>query len=253
MKKLYLFCFAIFFGCDTNQAIVADKILVTSEVEIISTCPKGMEWIQGKYCPKVIQICKTYMESPESTPFARCLEFNKTKCDSDTIQMNFCIDKEEYAPIGSSIPLSDISWTNAKLLCEKENKRLCKESEWEFACEGEEMLPYTTGYTRPTNLCNIDLSKNIVCGKYLCDYRKSIVEDINCISPFGVHNMSGNVDEWIEVPKYLHSKTPNLWMRSALKGGHWLPVRNRCRPKTVDHDESFHQISVGFRCCQDVK
>ena len=33
-------------------------------------------------------------------------------------------------------------------LCDKDGKRLCMETEWELACEGEQMLPYPTGYER---------------------------------------------------------------------------------------------------------
>lgn len=192
------------------------------------------------------------MEPPESTPFARCIEFNKTKCNGSLVEMNFCIDKEEYVLPGDDIPLSNISWTTAKNICEQDNKRLCKEPEWTFACEGDEILPYTTGYIRPSKQCNIDISKNVICHSLLCDHKNSIEENPECVSPFGVHNMAGNVDEWIEVNKYAHSKVLDLWMRSSLKGGHWLPVRNRCRPRTDDHDETFRQISIGFRCCQSI-
>jgi formylglycine-generating enzyme required for sulfatase activity len=78
------------------------------------------------------------------------------------------------------------------------------------------------------------------------------VTDNNCLSPFNIQDMVGNVDELIEVPMYVHSKISTIRMRSALKGGHWLPVRNRCRPITKDHDEKYKQVSIGFRCCKDI-
>jgi formylglycine-generating enzyme required for sulfatase activity len=243
----------ILFGCsEKSKLVVENKVITLDEQLIISSCPLEMKLIEGKYCSQVLQVCKSYMEPPKSTPFARCLEFNKTKCIGKETEMSFCIDTEEYTNNSDKIPLSNISWIEAKSFCEKENKRLCSESEWNFACEGEEIYPYTTGYIRPSKQCNMDISKNIICNNKLCDYKNSIELNPECISPFNVHNMAGNVDEWIEVPQYQHSKIPDLFMRTSLKGGHWLPVRNRCRPRTDDHDENFHQISVGFRCCKDI-
>jgi len=253
MKKRNIFIILLALcGCTQNKNLDTKLSITTIQEQfIVPTCAPEMLHITGTYCTQVIQLCKSYMEPPETTPFARCLEFNKSKCIGKNVEMNFCIDKEEYFNPIDRIPLSNVSWTIAKSLCEKQNKRLCSEPEWNFACEGEEIYPYTTGYSRPSKQCNIDTVKDIICNNGLCDHRNSVVQNPECLSPFGVHNMSGNVDEWVEVPKYQHSKIPDLWMRSSLKGGHWLPVRNRCRPKTDDHDESFHQISVGFRCCKD--
>jgi hypothetical protein len=39
--------------------------------------------------------------------------------------------------------------------------------------------------------------------------------------------------------------------KSGLKGGYWGPVRDRCRPMTTIHGESFSFYQIGFRCCSD--
>ncbi len=49
-----------------------------------------------------------------------------------------------------------MSWVDAKKQCEDIGKRLCTEEEFNFACEGEAMLPYTYGYERDAAKCNID-------------------------------------------------------------------------------------------------
>ena len=229
------------------------SIDIPSTAPPISICQPDMIEVAGSYCTNVQQKCLKWMEDPLINPRARCSLFDKSICIGEKLPMHFCIDREEFAQNYEGLPLSDVSWTQSKKLCEAGNKRLCKEDEWILSCEGNEMLPYTTGYERPSNICNMDISKDVVCGKDLCDRRKPIEEMKECVSPFGVHNMAGNVDEWIEVPIYNHSKVPGLTMRSGLKGGHWLPVRNRCRPITKDHDEYYHQISIGFRCCSDIK
>src|SRR4029077_13301733 len=63
-----------------------------------------------------------------------------------------------------------------------------------------------------------------------------------CVSPYGVYDMTGNVDEWV----VNESGRP---FKSGLKGGSWGPVRDRCRPMTTSHNEDFSFYQIGFRCC----
>jgi sulfatase modifying factor 1 len=64
-----------------------------------------------------------------------------------------------------------------------------------------------------------------------------------CVSPFGVHDMTGNVDEWVVNEK-------GEPYRSGLKGGYFGKIRAQCRPMTTDHNEWFRFYQVGFRCCE---
>jgi formylglycine-generating enzyme required for sulfatase activity len=68
-----------------------------------------------------------------------------------------------------------------------------------------------------------------------------------CVSPFGAHDMNGNVNEWVNLPG---EQYPN---RSGLKGGWWGPVRDRCRPTVRFHKEEDWGYEVGFRCCRNAK
>jgi formylglycine-generating enzyme required for sulfatase activity len=65
-----------------------------------------------------------------------------------------------------------------------------------------------------------------------------------CVSWAGVHDMTGNVDEWTV------NETGQPF-DSALKGGWWGPIRGRCRPATTAHNEGFIYYQIGFRCCAD--
>lgn len=215
---------------------------------------REMIHIKGPFCKDVKESCKIWKEDPIKNKFARCLEYNKSVCIGETIDLDFWIDKYEHVETDTQLPVSDITWTAAKALCESEDRRLCSAEEWTKAAEGPEMYPYTTGLTRPTGICNIDLDHDIICGKKLCDNRRMIKDNPECVSGYGVVDMAGNVDEWIQVPLYAHSKQRNLFMPSALAGGHWLPIRARTRPKTYDHEEKqFSQVSIGVRCCKDAE
>jgi formylglycine-generating enzyme required for sulfatase activity len=70
-----------------------------------------------------------------------------------------------------------------------------------------------------------------------------------CVSPYGVFDMTGNVDEWVVNENGSPSEKPYM---SGLKGGYWGPVRDRCRPMTTAHNEWHTGYQIGFRCCEDV-
>ncbi len=212
-----------------------------------AACPAEMVLVEGEYCTEVKQICDDWMEAPRADGVGRCRHFAPSECVGTRVHKRFCIDKDEYTAPGETLPKADVGWLTSKETCEKGGKRLCAESEWNFACEGEEMLPYATGYTRDANKCNYDQKQLLDhFGKPL-DLRKSVAETEQCLSPFGVRNMNGNVDEWT-----FRDTTNGQW-RSAMKGGWWMAARNRCRPATTAHDEHFHGFQSGFRCCADTK
>jgi sulfatase modifying factor 1 len=209
------------------------------------SCPDTMVLVEGDYCTEVREECSQW-EDPPSNTLARCARFAPSLCIGAREHRRFCVDRDEYVPAGQALPMSDVSWTQARELCGKQSKRLCKETEWEFACEGEGMLPYPTGYERDARTCNFDKGNLVdrATGR-LRDQRQPPESLDRCVSPFGVRNMSGNVDEWV-----WRDRTEGTW-RSALKGGWWMPARDRCRPATTAHDEHYHELQTGVRCCAD--
>ncbi|HEY1694712.1 MAG TPA: SUMF1/EgtB/PvdO family nonheme iron enzyme [Polyangiaceae bacterium] len=208
------------------------------------SCPADMVLVEGDYCTEVKQDCVEW-EDPPSNKLARCAKFAPTQCVGERVHKRFCVDRDEYTPPGEALPAGDVSWTQAKATCDGESKRLCMETEWEFACEGEQMLPYPTGYDRDPKTCNFDKGDLTDSKGKLRDQRETPDELKACVSPFGVRNMSGNVDEWV-----FRDRTWGEW-RSALKGGWWMAARDRCRPATTAHDEHFHELQTGIRCCAD--
>jgi len=211
-----------------------------------SPCPAEMVLVEGEYCPVVRQTCKRWMD-PESSPYHeyRCAEYAPSVCLAARVHERFCIDREEYVKPGDALPLAGQSWTSAVAVCAGDGKRLCLESEWQFACEGEAMLPYPYGLSRDSTACNIDQMNLGKPGAGLRDLRASIKEYPRCLSPFGVHDMSGNVEEWATRD---HATAPN---RSTMKGAWWLPGKNTCRAATLGHGEIYEGPQVGVRCCKD--
>jgi hypothetical protein len=228
-------------------------------------CDAGMVLVDGDYCPDAEQVCVKWLDPPPYQNL-RCGEYAKpAKCKVSREHRRFCIDREEFADPSPSpcpsesgatpddagtaatcvMPLVHKNWNEAKALCEARGARLCREPEWEFACEGTEMSPYPYGWKRDSSLCNFDKTGLGGPEEKLKDLRAPLTAFPDCLSPFGVHDMVGNADEWVERE---NMAAPN---RSALRGGWWLPGRNRCRAATTAHDEAYSGKQVGFRCCKD--
>ena len=247
-------------------------------------CEEGMVLIEGGYCPEVNQHCLEFHEeyvrdeakkkakrdkgeeAGKSTVSERCLRYQEPSvCLSKKRRtQRFCMDRYEWPNHKGELPALLVSWTDAKKECEKIGKRLCTEDEFNFACEGEAMLPYTYGYVRDASKCSIDKQyrkrekkllkyeaclKKPECKKELekLDQRLPAGAMPACVSPFGVYDLNGNINEWVFRPK---EKPPN---RSGLKGGWWGPVRGRCRPTVGFHKEEDYGYEEGFRCCKDAQ
>jgi sulfatase modifying factor 1 len=232
-----------------NHALAAGASTAAASATV-SPCGEGMLLVSGDHCPDAEQVCVKWLDPPPYQNL-RCGEYAKpAKCKVPRVTRRFCIDREEFAEppspdTGEVMPIVNKNWGEAKALCEARGARLCKEAEWEFACEGPDMSPYPYGWKRDSTICNFDKTDLGGPMEKLKDLRAPLDAFPECKSPFGVHNMVGNVDEWVEREGMA---APN---RSALRGGWWLPGRNRCRAATLAHGEDYSGKQVGFRCCKD--
>lgn len=213
-------------------------------------CPSDMVLVAGEYCTEVRQNCKEWLDDPK-LQYARCGVYEpESKCVGKRVAMRYCIDRYEYTKPGEELPLNHQSFVTGSKICKAQGKRLCAEQEWTFACEGEEMRPYPYGFERKA-VCNQDRDEDLFEMKkgkqVLKDHREPSGARPECVSPFGVHNLAGNVDE----PTLREGAIHNYPFRTALKGGWWMPARNRCRPATTAHDDHYEDIQVGVRCCAD--
>jgi sulfatase modifying factor 1 len=240
----------------------ADEQLV-ERPDAVGTCPEGMIEVEGDYSAVVAHVCQERLDGPVE----RCAEYATGALTEGKVEhKHFCVDRFEYPNLEGVRPVVMVSWVEAKAACRTEGKRLCTASEWTLACEGRERLPYPYGYRRDDTACNIDRPhptpderaldrpRDVSSEVARLDQRVSSGEMSRCTSPFGVQDMTGNVDEWVLNEQHFGpakadgSERPFI---SALKGGYWGPVRNRCRATTTAHNESFRYYQVGFRCCAD--
>jgi hypothetical protein len=215
------------------------------EVQAASACPEGMVLVEGDYCPKVRHRCLEYMDPPGRYEDFRCARYARpAECQSERVPVRFCIDRDEYVADGQTLPANFESWTHAKQACASSGKRVCLESEWNFACEGESMQPYPYGWERDSSACNADHAEIVDAKGELKDRRARADEYPRCVSPFGVRNMSGNLEEFVTRDQ-VSPAAP------AMKGAYWQPGRNHCRAAQTAHDGYYNGMETGFRCCSE--
>ena len=213
-----------------------------------SPCPSGMVLVEGDYCPDLEQKCLEWMDEGHYH-FFRCKHYahlGDAACKSKKkIHERFCIDATERTAPGSDLPLNHQSWTSSKKLCEGDGGRLCLTREWELACEGEEMRPYPYGWDRDSNICNADIDHGLGRIGRLVDHRAPASAHPACVSPFGVHDMVGNVDEWTTIEGLPRGS------REVMHGSWWMPGRNACRNYQAGHNAWYEGTESGTRCCAD--
>lgn len=216
-----------------------------SQVES-SACGAGMVLVEGDYCPKVEQRCLHWMDPPGRYHEYRCAEYAKpARCLAPREHRRFCIDQQERVDTATGLPLNVQSWTDAKRACEDQGQRVCLESEWTFACEGEEMRPYPYGWRRAADKCNADKSDLVIPSQpwLLKDERTPGGAHPQCASPFGLQDMAGNVAEWVSVDGFADGSLV------VQKGNWWQPGKHACRDAQGGHDKFYKGTETGFRCC----
>ena len=233
------------------------ELEMQAKLESFDKCGENSSEIEGYFCPSVVQECLEWQDKDNPRGPNVCLEFAKkssTCLSNNKTYVHFCIDKYEWPNKKGALPSAYVSWNEAKFTCESIGKRLCTDVEFTVACEGPNIKPYPygDGYHRDVTACNI--------GKIWIDPWKNSPEKIdgrevsgnhpNCVSDYDVHDLVGNVDEFVVNTSGFENKPP--WI-SGLAGGHWVGgIRNRCRALTVSHEPSFFWYETGFRCCSDI-
>jgi len=217
-------------------------------------CPDGMLLVDGDYCSEVEQTCL----KQRPLPHLGCEEYAApTVCTGSQVHMRFCIDDYEFPNRAGEKPEIMKSWYDANIACRKQHKRVCGSHEWTLACEGPDRLPYPYGYVRDSNACHIDeLGPTINEKRFYSvdkdaeiarvDRREPSGARPGCVSAFGVHDLTGNLDEWT-------TNETGIPDHGALKGGNWGEWRNACRPQTLGHAAWFRYYQTDFRCCADAK
>ena len=243
-----------------NAAVINDSATDVGTVQVpgsTASCPTGMVVVEGESCTEVEHTCLREMKDD---PAHRCLEFKPgaDQCIASRGKLKFCMDRYEWPGTPGAQPQVLVDYYEAERSCKSVGKRMCKEDEFYLACEGPEHWPYAWGHVRHPSPCNIDRPYCMVDWLKWAKGYDAMVEEARrldqalpigsskCWSPYGVHDIAGNVDEWTK-------SRPGRDLEGSLNGGYWGPVQNACRYVTLVHGPEFKFYQIGFRCCSDTK
>ncbi|HIE27700.1 TPA: hypothetical protein EYP66_10475 [Candidatus Poribacteria bacterium] len=144
----------------------------------------------------------------------------------------YWIDKFEYPNILGEIPLVNVTWYEAREKCLEQGKDLPTERQWEKACRGPQGFVYPYGDEYDKRKCRSEVPWNegpSVSGTYR-----------DCVSGYGVYDMSGNVAEWT-LGESVEER--------AVRGGYWQRIGfyTRCSHRIFFHP-TYSAPNIGFRC-----
>ena len=147
-------------------------------------------------------------------------------------------------------PVVQVSWQDARAFCRHHGLRLPSEEEWEFAARGTDGRIFPWGAEAPDEggARRANYGTDECCAADMTDgyHETAPVGSYPAgVSPFGLHDMAGNVWEWTATPDGDSGKY-------VIRGGGWgnnpfcLRVSYRHRnPPDIGLD------MVGFRCAGD--
>jgi formylglycine-generating enzyme required for sulfatase activity len=151
------------------------------------------------------------------------------------------------------LPISCVPWSSANAYCLAVGKRLPREIEWENAARGTMAVRYPWGGGHG---CGIAATLAGETTNRSCSGKRpsKVGAHLGGASPYGVLDMSGNVEEWVAdwYADSVSELSPRAGASHVLRGGGWLSNPSQARA-TSRNWGSVREAgpNVGFRCARD--
>lgn len=202
-----------------------------------SACPDGMAWLDG--------FCIDRWE-------AHLVDHSPYEVPTDGVA----------ATAAGVVPQGYISGDVAEQACENANKRLCSITEWRRACRGRLDHAYPYGNAYVAGACNDTRAVHPVIEVFgsgatftgaqlndpqlnqLADSLDATGANAQCVTPEGVHDLHGNLNEWVHDPS--GTFLGGFYVDASING-------EGCSYTTTAHSVLNHDFSTGFRCCADAE
>ena len=184
-----------------------------------------------------------------------------TQNETDASNVSFDSANYRVLPALNRYPVAGVTWYGARAYCRAIGRRLPTEAEWERAARGSDGRIFPWGNTLDTSLAKTsrprveaDQQGAVQVGSYPLG-----------ASPYGVLDMAGNVEEWVNdwysLAYYnqaeasgLNPQGPPSGTERVLRGGSWayMPFFARTvHRRSLAPDQQ--SITAGFRCAADAE
>jgi formylglycine-generating enzyme required for sulfatase activity len=153
-----------------------------------------------------------------------------------------------------SYPINCVSWNQATAYCAAVGKRLPREVEWEAAARGPSPIRYPWGGAATSCGMAATLASDRTQRSCSGNHPAKVGAHGGGASPFGVVDMSGNVEEWVSdwYSESVSEASPRAGSSHVLRGGGWLSYPSMARTTSRNWGSALEAgPNVGFRCARD--
>ena len=206
-----------------------------------------MRLVRGQHYDEMQHLCVDARKDAKDT---HCFEYfaDVSAEEGPVVDVDVCMDMFEAPNRRGKRALVMQSYEMAEQWCGERHKRVCREEEWEQACEGDDKRPLAYGWKVDKSVCNsgkgwrqFDVKKLYSRDK---DEAREEAERLwqgelsgryaACVSPFGVYDLMERVEEWVTSRKKAAATKGALMGRLLSQAVDRLPRHER-RARGVVH------------------